>query len=58
MSKHLAADAALSDKELVEFINGISAELAMMASERGMSTLVPALRNLVASSRTMLGEIK
>lgn len=48
----------LSDRELLEFISGMSRELIAMARERGMVSLLPGLRSADAASRNLLEKIK
>jgi hypothetical protein len=48
----------LTDVELLEFIRDISRELTAMTHERGMHTLVPALKNTEATSRNALSKIR
>jgi len=52
-NKHHAND-VLTNREFLEFIHHIERELASMAHERGMHTLVPALRNSAVVSKIIL----
>ena len=44
----------LTNREFLEFIHQLEEELASMAQERGMHTLVPALRQSATVSRNIL----
>jgi hypothetical protein len=48
---------ALSDKELLEFIDSLSVEFIIMAKSRGLHTLLPSLRGSVTASRNILGKM-
>jgi len=47
----------LSDFELAVFISNISKELAEMAKERGLHTLIPSLRSTTVASENVLKKI-
>ena len=47
----------LPDLELAAFINSISKELAIMAKERGLHTLVPSLRSATTASKNILNKV-
>ena len=57
MDKDQDSIEALSDKELLEFIDSLSGELIVMAKGRGLYTLLPALRGSVTASRNILGKM-
>jgi hypothetical protein len=57
MTKPNVAIEELSDSELAIFINNISKELADMAKERGLHTLIPSLRSTTVASENVLKKI-
>jgi hypothetical protein len=57
MTEPQAALDELSDRELTLFIANISKELAKMAKERGLHTLIPSLRSAEIASDNVLKKI-
>ena len=48
----------LSDLELAAFISNISKELAKMAKERGLHSLIPSLRSSTVASENVMRRIQ
>lgn len=57
MTDKQSSNHQLTNREFLEFTQKLEAELASMALERGMHSLVPAFRNASSISKIMLDKM-